>query len=140
MQVPYLQYDHNKYIQANKYVNRESIFKIGDWVVRKDKTGYKPDQPLHITDVFLGKGKYPQQFASKPSITSITWSTDYEHWKPKIDDWCWNTESKSLGVIKQIVNDDYYFLSNINRVRSYGAYTLDRFIPYIGEIPEFLKD
>ena len=57
----YKKYNHQKYIESHKYVNKESIFKEGDWVLLKNKNSYKLNMPKVVKQVFIGHGKYPQQ-------------------------------------------------------------------------------
>jgi hypothetical protein len=110
-------------------------FKIGNWVyigsALKQITELYYDVDGKINAIFCGHSHYNTQ-------------RDIIIWKPTKDEYCWNTERRALGYIKEITNEEhgsnYYFLTNINGIESYGAYTVDRFEPFIGELPSFLKD
>lgn len=80
----YMQYDHQKYIESHRRVNRDSIFKKHQWVVHKDK----PDQqPRLVIETYLGEGKYPQQLELFPNTISICYAMDYKLWVPSPNDW-----------------------------------------------------
>lgn len=105
-------------------------FKVGDWIRSKDGTD--------ISRVGVDTIKWYKEIECKDIMD------EWELWHPEKDEWCWNTKTKSLGYIKQIVDTnlgrDYYFYSRLNGVDSYGAYSIECFEPFIGELPLFIKD
>jgi len=79
----YMQYDHQKYIESHRRINKDSIFKKHQWVVHKDK----PNEPRLVIETYLGEGKYPQQLDLFPGTVGICYAMDYKLWTPSQDDW-----------------------------------------------------
>lgn len=114
------------------------MYKIGNFV--RIKAGI--NRPSYVASI---------KRVDKDSITNNTmyngirlFDHDLEPWEPREGEWCWNIEKRSLGRINQIIETkygtEYYFLTNSNGVESYGAYSADRFEPFIGTLPTFIKD
>ena len=63
----------------------------------------------------------------------------------KVGDWCWNVTTKSLGVIISSGTDSFgkvqfNFECKMNGNKSRGYYTLNELAPFVGEIPNFIKE
>lgn len=107
--MPYGNYNHQKYIESHRRVNRDSIFKKGQWVV--PKKGIK--KPSLVLDTYLGNGKYPQQLELRPSSVSICYAMDYELWTPSPEEWVvfyktnWKYKFR-VGIYKTIPDVDQY--------------------------------
>ena len=80
----YKQYNHQKYIESHRKINRDSIFKKHQWVVHKDKPN---PSPRLVIETYLGGGKYPQQLELFPSTIGVCYSLDYKLWEPSLEDW-----------------------------------------------------
>jgi len=103
------------------------MFKVGDWV-RHTKSGYIKENPLdkynlrayNCDDGFEPLGKY------------------YELWQPKEGEWCWFNKQYFVKVHKVDESGCIYFYSLDGMYIDDWEY-LNKFEPFIGELPTFLQ-
>jgi hypothetical protein len=121
------------------FKERVMEFRIGNWVECNGNPFIKFNGVKQIIDTKLEYLDYTYYLVENQWLSA----NQLKCWKPEIGEYCWNTENKTLGYVKQITNEEYhsyyYFFSNMNGVESYAAYTLDRFEPFIGSLPSFVQ-
>jgi hypothetical protein len=127
----YGNYNHQAYIRKHKQVNKESIFKVGDWVVHKHST-----TPVLVKEVYLGNGKYPQQF------NSMQYSSNYTLWQPQPGEWVWvwgiynpHPVLRKLLSVCQETEFEVEPILGFSQTQNYSHAQ-----PFIGTLPEQLKD
>lgn len=133
----YKHYDHKKYIESHKYVNRESIFKEGDWVRLKDPSSnrYNPKQPHYVEKVYLGNNKYPQQIESETISNICPYSVDYKLWEPEVGEWCWFSSGSNIPTLRKFNNKkNELFMTDI------GQFMYEFCEPFIGTLPKSMNE
>jgi len=125
----------NKFVHDPKYYRikpDKPEFKVGDWIVIKDK-------PYKIVTVYgpssgdlYGKVAYANPVTKGAVLVDIS---SIKLWEPQPDEWCWFWDDVDDSAL---VLEKYIDLTNTGLYKTDG-YNWGKCEPFIGELPTYVK-